>query len=81
MAGPPAPTREGHDLFRAFTLLKSLGHLPKAGGFLDQSAKFLRVVQYCEAIHGAYLKRAAARDEEKKKNLDFLAKVIRDAGS
>jgi len=81
MQGPPTPTREGRDLFRAFTLMRSLGHLPKAGGFLNQSAKFLRVVEYCEAVHGAYLMRAAARDEEKKKNLDFLAKVMRDANS
>jgi len=50
-------TASGGELFRAYTWLKLHQIWPVSGGIIDQPAKFVAVVEYCDLVNQTYMKR------------------------
>jgi len=60
-------TQDGAAFFKQYQYLKNYSIFPRAGGLMDQDAKFIRCVDYCDLINLRLEKIKEAKSNEIKK--------------
>lgn len=78
MAKPPeiAEDAPGINLWRSYRYLKSYQHFPRSGGTMEQTAKFLAAVDYCDRVNVTYSKRKQEVEANKEKAMNAIAEML-----
>lgn len=63
-----------YGIFNSYVWLKQYNMLPNEGGWIDQSAKFIKMVEWCDLVHNKWTAYNKARNEA-------IAKLSNQMGS
>jgi len=70
-------TNAGIELFKAYSMLKNYNVWPVDGGLVEQSAKFLKCVEWCDLVNSRHEDIEKAIHERQKKQADLSAKALK----